>query len=333
MKDIIMLDHGSGGKKSAALVSEIFLPAFSNAALDTLGDGAVMAGADRLVMSTDSFVIAPRFFPGGDIGKLSVCGTVNDVCMAGGEPKYLSLGLILEEGLEVDELQSIAASIAMAAGEAGVHIVTGDTKVVERGKGDGVYINTAGVGFLRHAGLSPARMREGDAVIVSGAIGDHGTAVMLCRKDLGIQSSLCSDCAPLTGMCKALAAFGSDVRVLRDPTRGGVATALNEFVEGTGLCIELMEDDIPIREEVRAGCDLLGLDPLYCANEGKLIAVVAAERAEAVLSAIQNAPYGENAAIIGRVSARSAGRVLLHTGIAGTRMLTKLTGAALPRIC
>lgn len=333
MNDVITMDHGSGGKKSASLVQEIFLPAFANDALNALGDGAVLEGGANLVMSTDSFVIAPRFFPGGDIGKLAVCGTVNDVCMAGGAPKYLSLGMILEEGLPLDELRSVAASIAKAANEANVQIVTGDTKVVERGKGDGLYINTAGIGFLRHPGLSRERMREGDAVIVSGFVGDHGAAVMLARAELGIKSSLCSDCAPLTAMCASLAACGEAVRVLRDPTRGGVATALNEFVEDTPLCIELTEDAIPIRAETQAGCDLLGLDPLYCANEGKLVAVVDKEKAEEVLAAIRLAPYGENAAVIGTVSARSPGHVLLLTRAQGTRMLSKLTGAELPRIC
>ncbi len=333
MNDVITMDHGSGGRKSASLIREIFLPAFANDALNALGDGAVLAGGAQLVMSTDSFVIAPRFFPGGDIGKLCVCGTVNDVCMAGGAPKYLSLGMILEEGLPLTELRHVAASIAKAAKEANVQIVTGDTKVVERGKGDGVYINTAGIGVLRHPGLSPSRMCEGDAVIVSGFVGDHGAAVMLAREELGIKSSLCSDCAPLTAMCASLADLGEAVRVLRDPTRGGVATALNEFVEDTPLCIELTEDAIPIREETRAGCELLGLDPLYCANEGKLVAVVDSKRAEEALALIRRAPYGENAAVIGNVSARSPGHVLLITRARGTRMLAKLTGAELPRIC
>ena len=335
MEDIITMDHGSGGESSGALIEKIFLPAFEDPALDALGDGAVLpfeTGA-KLVCSTDSFVIAPRFFPGGDIGKLSVCGTVNDVCMAGGEPLYLTLGMILEEGLALEELRRITASIADTAKRAHVRIVTGDTKVVERGRGDGIYINTAGVGVLRHEGLSRARIREGDAVIVSGTLGDHGAAIMLSRQELGFCSSLSSDCAPLHEICRALYPLGDALRVLRDPTRGGAATALCEFVDSTPLCIELEEAAIPLREDTAEACAILGLDPLYCANEGKLLAIAAPEAAETALRAMQNAPYGKNAAIIGRVSARSPGRTILHTRAGGTRILTKLTGSPLPRIC
>ncbi len=335
MDDIITMDHGSGGAKSAELIEKIFLPAFKDPALDALGDGAVLPFEDgaQLVCSTDSFVISPRFFPGGDIGKLCVCGTVNDLCMAGGEPLYLTLGMILEEGLPLDELMRIVTSIAKTAKGCGVRIVTGDTKVVERGRGDGVYINTAGIGVLRHRGLSPLRICEGDAVIASGTLGDHGAAVMLAREELGFTSALRSDCAPLNEMCRALHPLGDALRVLRDPTRGGAATTLCEFVQGSTLCIELDESAVPIREDVESACDLLGLDPLYCANEGKLLAIVAKEAAKDALRHIKASPYGENAAIIGHVSARSAGRVLLHTKPGGTRVLSKLTGAQLPRIC
>ncbi len=335
MDGIITMDHGEGGKKTAALIEKLFLPAFSNPALESLGDGAVLSisSGDGLVCSTDSFVISPRFFPGGDIGKLSVCGTVNDICMAGGKPLYLTLGMILEEGLEISELERITESIAETAKACGVKIITGDTKVVERGRGDGIYINTAGIGTLRHSSLSPKNIKEGDAVIISGSVGDHGAAVMLSRDELGFESSLSSDCAPLDKICEALLPLGERLRVLRDPTRGGVATALCEFMENSPLCIEIDESAVPVRKEVKSACELLGLDPLYCANEGKLIAVVENESAKEALSMIKGAPYGENAAIIGNVSSKREGCVILHTDIGGTRILTKLAGSQLPRIC
>ena len=335
MQDCITLDHGSGGGKTAELIESVFLSAYGSEPLESLGDGAILPGAETLVCSTDSFVISPCFFPGGDVGKLSVCGTVNDVCMAGGKPLYLSVAMILEEGFPLDDLRRIAASIAKTAKSCGVRVVTGDTKVVERGHGDGIYINTTGIGALRHAGLGPSAIREGDAVLLSGTAGDHGTAVMLCRQELGLESGIQSDCAPLCGLCEALLPLGEGLRVLRDPTRGGVATTLCEFVEGSELCIELNETDIPIRADVKNGCELLGLDPLYCANEGKLLAVVAPECEEEALHALQSAPdgLGKNAAVIGHVSRRGAGRVLLNTRIGGTRVLTKLQGAQLPRIC
>lgn len=337
MQDCITIDHGSGGGKTSELIESIFLPAFGDPALKALGDGAVLpgTGACELVCSTDSFVISPYFFPGGDVGKLSVCGTVNDVCMAGGQPLYLSVGMILEEGLPLDDLRRITDSLAKTAASCGVRIVTGDTKVVERGHGDGIYINTTGIGVLRHAGLSPRRIKEGDAVLLSGTAGDHGAAVMLARRELGLDSDLKSDCAPLCALCEELLPLGEALRVLRDPTRGGVATTLCEFVEGTELCIELDEEAIPVRADVKNGCELLGLDPLYCANEGKLLAVVDPKDAQRALDALKNAPggLGANAAVIGGVSSRSAGRVLLNTAIGGTRVLTKLQGGQLPRIC
>lgn len=332
MDEIITLDYGSGGKKTASLIDELIVPAFRNPALAELGDGAVLTGGGQLVFSTDSFVVSPMFFPGGDIGKLSVCGTVNDISMCGGEPKYLSLAFIIEEGVKMDDLRRVVAAIKSAAETAGVQIVTGDTKVVERGKGDGLYINTAGIGILKYPGLSPKNMRDGDAVIVSGTVGDHGTAVMLARNDL-MEGSIASDCAPLNGLVDALFAAGADVRVLRDPTRGGVATTLNEFVEGSGLGIELDEGDIPVRPDVDAACNLLGLDPMYCANEGKLLAVVSAETAETALAALCGRAEGRNAAIIGKVGIRYPGRVVMATAFGGSRVLQKLTGAQLPRIC
>ena len=332
MEEIITLDYGSGGKKTSRLIEELLLPALDNPALRELGDGALLPGAEQLVFSTDSFVVAPRFFPGGDIGKLAVCGTVNDLAMCGGEPKYLSCALIIEEGLPLEELRRVIASLRDAAAAAGVQVVTGDTKVVEKGRGDGLYINTAGIGILRHAGLSPRAIREGDRVLVSGTLGDHGTAVMLARSGL-MEGELLSDCAALTGLVEALFASGAQVRVLRDPTRGGAATTLCEFVEGTPLGIELSEEAIPVRPGVRAACELLGLEALYCANEGKFLAVVPPEDAERALAALRAHPLGADAAEIGTVTARYPGRVTVKTAFGGQRVLQKLSGAQLPRIC
>ena len=331
-QDIITLDYGSGGRKTAQLIDELLLPAFRSDTLNALGDGAVLDLSGPLVFSTDSFVVSPLFFPGGDIGKLSVCGTVNDLAMCGGIPRYLSLSFIIEEGLAVEELKCIISSIARTARAAGVEIVTGDTKVVERGRGDGIYINTSGIGTLTYPGLSPDNIREGDAVLISGSIGDHGATVMMARNGLLEGSPLSSDCQPLHKLAKAAWSCGG-VRVLRDPTRGGVATTLNEFTESRNFSIELEADDLPIHPPVQAACDLLGLDPLYCANEGKLLAVVAPDRAEEVLHALQNTPGGEEAAVIGRVTGRAPGKVILNTFLGAGRVLSKLTGAQLPRIC
>ena len=333
MEELITLDYGSGGKKTASLIEKLILPQLDNPALRQLGDGAVVPGGEELVFSTDSFVVSPRFFPGGDIGKLAVCGTVNDICMSGGEPRWLSLALIIEEGLPAAELEQILSSVAKAAKETGVCIVTGDTKVVEKGKGDGVYINTAGIGVLRQPGLSPRAIRPGDRVLVSGTVGDHGAAVMLARNQNLVQGELKSDCAPLHRLCAALRQLGSGLRVLRDPTRGGVATTLCEFVEGTARSILLEEADIPVRPAVASACDILGLDPLYCANEGKLLAVVAPERAEEALALLRGLPEGENAAVIGTVGEQWPGRVAVRTALGGTRIAAKLAGAQLPRIC
>lgn len=330
MDDIITLDYGSGGKKTAALIDEIIVPELGNAALNSLGDGAVLEGG--LAFSTDSFVVSPLFFPGGDIGKLSVCGTVNDLAMCGAEPKYLSLALIIEEGLPAEDLRRVVASIKSAAEAAGVQVVTGDTKVVERGRGDGLYINTAGIGLVKYPGLGPDKMRPGDAVLLSGTAGDHGAAVMLARDGL-MEGEIRSDCAALNGLAFALLDSGAQVRVLRDPTRGGVATTLCEFAESAKLGIELDEAAIPVRRDVSAACALLGLDPLYCANEGKMLAVVAPEDAQSALAALRSRPEGENAAIIGRVTVERPGRVALRTAAGGARLLQKLTGAQLPRIC
>ena len=332
MDEIITLDYGRGGKKTGRLIEKLIVPALSNPALDALGDGAIVEGAEKLAFSTDSFVVDPIFFPGGDIGKLSVCGTVNDLAMCGAVPKYLSCSFIIEEGLPLEDLEKIVESIRCTAERAGVQVVTGDTKVVERGRGDKIYINTAGIGFVKYPGLSPKKLRDGDAVIVSGMVGDHGTAIMLARSGM-MQGKIMSDCAPLNGLCEAILGTGAEVRVLRDPTRGGVATTLNEFIEGTALGIELYEDKIPVRDQVRSACDMLGLDPLYCANEGKLLAVAAADDAERVLSAMRETEEGRDAAIIGRVSAGYPGKLVMDTAFGGKRILQKLTGAQLPRIC
>ena len=328
MDDIITLDYGSGGKKTAALIDEIIIPELGNNTLNALGDGAILDG--QLAFSTDSFVVDPLFFPGGDIGKLCVCGTVNDLAMCGAEPKYLSLALIIEEGLPTESLRRIVASIKAAAEAAGVAVVTGDTKVVERGRGDGVYITTSGIGVVRYPGLGPERMRPGDAVLISGTAGDHGAAVMLARDGL-MEGEISSDCAALNGLVRAVLESGAEVRVLRDPTRGGVATTLCEFAESAALGIELDEAAIPVRRDVSAACALLGLDPLYSANEGKLLCVVSADTADTALAALRAHPLGRDAAVIGRVT--GGGRVVLKTHTGGSRVLRKLSGAQLPRIC
>ena len=332
MEEIITLDYGSGGQKTAELIENLLVPAFRNPALEDLGDGAVLDGSGKLVFSSDSFVVSPWRFPGGDIGRLCVCGTVNDVCMAGGLPRYLSLSFILEEGFLLSDLKEIIASIAEEAKKTGVIIATGDTKVVEHGKGDGIYINTAGIGFLTASLPGKGGIQEGDAVLLSGSAGCHGAAVMMARAGLANGTSLLSDCSPLTGLSQAALQAGS-IRILRDPTRGGVATTLNEFVENGPLCIELEESCIPIDPPVEAACELLGLDPLYCACEGRMLAIVDAKDAEAVLSALRHTPGGEQAARIGTVTAARPGRVLLKTRIGGIRMLQKLSGMQLPRIC
>ena len=332
MDDIVSLDYGSGGKKSSRLIEKLILPRLYNPALGALGDGAVVEGGEKLAFSTDSFVVDPIFFPGGDIGKLAVCGTVNDLCMCGAEPKYLSCALIIEEGFSLAKLEQIIDSMACQCEKAGVQVITGDTKVVEKGRGDGMYINTAGIGLLKYPGLSPENIREGDSVIVSGSVGDHGTAVMLARSGM-MQGDTRSDCASLRGLTERMFCASGKLRVLRDPTRGGVATTLNEFIEGAGLGIELEEELIPVRPQVRAACDMLGLEPLYCANEGKLLAIVAPEDTEKLLEAMRQTPEGKDAALIGRVTREHPGTLALRTALGGRRILQKLTGAQLPRIC
>lgn len=335
MDEKITLDYGSGGLKTSELIESILLPAFKNDALSRLGDGAVLPGNDKLVFSTDSFVVSPWRFPGGDIGKLSVCGTVNDVCMAGGEPKYLSLSFIIEEGFSFQDFRDIVSSVAEEACACGVSIVTGDTKVVDAGKGDGIYINTAGIGFQRADLSGKESIRPGDAVLVSGTIGCHGATVMMARSGMLAENSpLRSDCAPLHEIsAAALDAAGPDIRVLRDPTRGGVATTLNEFTEGTPFSIELDGSALPVDPAVEATCDMLGLDPLYCACEGRMLIICSSDSADHILAAVRTFPGGKNAARIGTVTEDMPGKVLLRTPIGGRRILSKLTGIQLPRIC
>lgn len=336
----ITLSHGSGGKATHNLIESVFAPAFSNPMLERMDDSATfelsgLGSGSRLAFTTDSYVVSPLFFPGGDIGKLAVHGTVNDLAMAGAQPLYLSAGFILEEGFAIADLRRIAASMAAAAKEAGVSIVTGDTKVVQRGKGDGVYINTAGIGVVKASWpIGQLQARPGDKVLLSGSVGDHGIAIMLAREALDIEAEIQSDTAPLHELVATLlAAAGSSVHCLKDPTRGGVATALNEIALASEVSIALDQNAIPVRPEVRGVCELLGLDPLTIANEGKLLALVAPEKAEAALAALRSHPFGRDATIIGDVRAEPIGMVFLRTDIGGTRVLDMLVGDPLPRIC
>ncbi len=334
--DKILMAHGSGGQLSHDLVERVFLKHFYNPVLANLDDAAVLPSmsGSRFALTTDSYVIHPLFFPGGDIGKLAVCGTVNDLAMRGAQPLYLTAGFILEEGLSLADLERIVASMAATASAVGAQIVAGDTKVVERGSADGLFINTAGVGLVPEGvDVSGADAQPGDAVIVSGTIGDHGMAVMSQREGLSFSTPLVSDCAPLNGLVAAILGASSSVHCLRDPTRGGLATALNELARRSGAGIEIEETRIPVRDPVRGMCELLGLDPLYVANEGKLVAVVAEEDAEKVLAAMHAHEYGSEAVIIGRVTAEHAGRVVLRTTLGARRIVDMLVGEQLPRIC
>jgi len=332
----ITLSHGSGGKSTHNLIEGVFAPAFSNPLLDPMDDAATFAiDGTRMAFTTDTYVVSPLFFPGGDIGKLAVHGTINDLAMAGAAPLYLSAGFILEEGFPITDLRTIVASMAKAASEAGVSIVTGDTKVVQRGKADGLFINTAGVGVVRAAwSLGQTRLQPGDKVILSGPIGDHGIAIMLAREALDIETSVQSDTAPLHSLVATLLeAVGDGVHCLKDPTRGGVATSLNEMAIGSEVSIGLDEHTIPVHAEVRGACEILGLDPLTIANEGKLLAIVAPEKADSALAAMRTHPLGHEAAIIGSVQAEPPGMVFLRTDIGGMRVLDMLVGDPLPRIC
>lgn len=328
--------HGAGGKASAALVDAVFLEAFRNETLETLGDGAVLPlpSGDRLAFSTDSFVVSPRRFPGGSIGHLAVHGTVNDLAMMGAVPQWLSAAFVLEEGFSIAELKEIVADMAEAAAGAGVQIVTGDTKVVGKGAGDGVYITTAGVGLIPAAvQLGSSRVRPGDKVIVSGRIGDHGVAVMLARGELGISADVESDTAPLGELVQVLLAAAPGTCWLRDPTRGGVATVCNELARDTQLHVSLDEAALPVQNAVNGASEILGIDPLYVANEGKFVAVVPADQADAAVAAIRNHPLGAHAAVIGEIREEPPGIVIINTGFGGTRIVDMLVGDPLPRIC
>ena len=334
-KDTILLGHGSGGKLSAELVREVFLPALHNPILDRLDDQAIFAvGNQRLAMTTDSFVVKPLFFPGGDIGSLAVHGTVNDLAMGGAKPLFLSVAFIIEEGFAMDDLRRIVASLHRAANEAGVQVITGDTKVVERGKGDGVFINTTGIGIVPHElELSASRARPGDKVLLSGSIGEHGIAILAQREGLEFETTIQSDSAALHTLVADMLAASNAVRCMRDPTRGGVSSTLNEIAEQSQVGIELEERTMPIREEVRGACELLGLDPLYVANEGKLIAIVAPEAADLVLHAMRRHPLGSAATIIGTVNEDRQHLVTMRTSLGTTRIVDMLAGDQLPRIC
>jgi hydrogenase expression/formation protein HypE len=333
---IVLLAHGAGGRKSADLIRDVFLRHFANPALDLLGDSAILSvPAVRLAFTTDAFVVSPLFFPGADIGKLAVCGTVNDLACSGATPLALSAAFILEEGLDLAVLERIVASMHDAAAEVGVSIVAGDTKVVPRGSADQVFITTSGVGLIAD-GLtppSPNRAAPGDVVLLTGPIADHGMAVMTAREGLRLGTEIRSDCAPLAGLASALLAAAPDVHVLRDPTRGGLAAVLNEIAAQSGVCIEIDEAAVPVNEGVRVACELLGIDPLHVANEGKLVAIVPPDQAEAALAALRSHRYGADAAVIGRVQDGPSGRVHLKTVLGSLRLLDLPSGDLLPRIC
>lgn len=330
----ITLAHGSGGQLSRELVEGVFVRHFANDVLAELNDAATLRlPSAEIALTTDSYVISPLFFPGGDIGRLAVCGTVNDLAVSGAQPKYLSAGFIIEEGLPLETLERVVRSMAETARAAGVQIVAGDTKVVNRGAADGLFISTAGVG-VHPLGLKPANLRPGDTILVSGTLGDHGMAVMIGREGLAFDSALESDCAPLNGLiADLLSACPGQVRAMRDPTRGGLASTLNEWATAAGLGIEVQEAAIPLKEAVRGACELLGLDPLYVANEGKVVVGAAPEAAERALAALRSHPLGRDAAIIGRVTRSHAGRVVLQTPLGAHRLLDMLSGEQLPRIC
>ena len=332
----IVMGHGAGGRMSHQLIRTAFLSAFDNPALIAGDDAARLESTlhSHLAISTDSHVVFPLFFPGGDIGRLAVCGTVNDVSMLGARPLYLTAGFILEEGLPMETLQRVVASMKAAAEESGVQVVAGDTKVVQKGKADGLYITTSGVGVIRPGlTIGGAQAKAGDAILLSGPIGDHGMAVLDARGELGFQSTIRSDVAPLNHLIEAMLNASSRIHVLRDPTRGGLATTLNEIAAQSNAGILLYEERIPVRPEVRAACEMLGFDPLYIANEGKLVAIIAQEDAETVLQAMHSTRYGEEAVFIGEVTSTPQGRVLLKTALGSTRIVDMLAGEMLPRIC
>jgi hydrogenase expression/formation protein HypE len=333
-KEIVMA-HGSGGRLTHQLIQKFVLPQFRNDLLDPMHDGAIFSvNGSQFAFSTDSFVVNPVFFPGGDIGKLAICGTVNDLAMCGAKPLYLSAGFILEEGLSLEEFHRIIQSMKNTAAEAGVMLVTGDTKVVDRGKGDKIFINTSGIGLVEPGvRIHPGRAQVGDKIIINGPIAMHGIAIMSVRENLAFETEILSDCAPLNGLVAALLKAWPDVHVMRDPTRGGIASALNEIAGQAGVGVRLDEAAIPISEEVKGACEILGFDPLYVANEGKVLVIVPTAGADTVLNAMRQHPDGQGAAIIGEIVENHSGFVTLRTRVGGNRVVDMLSGEQLPRIC
>jgi hydrogenase expression/formation protein HypE len=331
----ILLAHGGGGRLMHQLLEKMFLPAFANPHLESRHDGAVLdLDKAKLAFTTDSYVVQPLFFPGGDIGALAVDGTVNDLAMCGARPLYISAGFIIEEGLPTETLWAIVCSMRREAEESGVQIVTGDTKVVERGKGDGVFINTAGIGVVEHdLDVTPEQIQPGDAILLSGDVGRHGIAVMIAREDLAMEATIESDCAPLADLVMNLFDAGIEIRCLRDLTRGGLATSLVEIAQSSGLAIRIDETAIPVAEEVMGACELLGFDPLYVANEGRFVAFVPPKDAERALSIMESHPQGKGSSVIGGVTDESTGRVTMKSTIGATRAIDMLSGEQLPRIC
>ena len=334
MHDRVLLAHGSGGKLSHELVERLMVPLFRNPLLEKLDDSALFPISGRLAFTTDSYIVSPIFFPGGDIGKLAVCGTVNDLSMVGARPLYLSLSFIIEEGFPMADLERVARSVQEAAREARVTVITGDTKVVDRGSADGLFVNTAGLGEVPEGvDVSGSNARPGDAVILSGPIGDHGIAVMSRREGLSFASHVESDVAPLNHLVQAMLEASPRIHALRDPTRGGLASSLNEIARQSGVGIHIEEEMVPVRDAVRGACEMLGLDPLYVANEGRLVAFVPGEDAERVLQAMREHRYGSQACFIGRVREEHPGRVVMRTRLGTSRIVDMLTGEPLPRIC
>jgi hydrogenase expression/formation protein HypE len=331
----ILLEHGSGGLLMNNLIHNIFMPVLRNDYLDSLGDSAVLRiGSKRICFTTDSYVVDPIFFPGGDIGTLAVNGTVNDISMCGGKPEFLSMGLILEEGFPLSDLEKIIDSVGKAAEKAGVQVVTGDTKVVAKGSADKIFINTSGIGIVEYKKEISARSIEpGDVVIVSGTIGDHGSAILSTRQDLGFRSDILSDCVPLNGLVEAILKASPNIRFMRDATRGGLGAILVEVTQQSGLSMEVNEPKIPVRSDVRGLCEILGLDPIFIANEGKMVVICPEKDAQKVLSSMKAHQYGKDAAIIGSLSEGTRARVVLSTIIGGTRELDLPEGELIPRIC
>jgi hydrogenase expression/formation protein HypE len=332
----IRLVHGGGGSFSHRLVEEVFLPVFGNPELNMLNDSAIVdVPSDRLAFTTDSFVVDPPFFSGGDIGRLAVCGTVNDLAAVGAQPLVFCAGFILEEGLSIEELKRIVRSMKAAADEAGVRIVAGDTKVVQKGKGDGIFINTSGIGVFKNGQhpVSGSGAKPGDIVVLSGPLGRHGLAVLLSRENLGLQNTIQSDVAPLNGLVQSMLNAITDIHAMRDATRGGLGVVLNEIARQSGVGIEIEEEAIPVPENVKGACELLGFDPLYIANEGVLVAFTTTDKADALVRAMRKSRYGKEACVIGRVTDEPKGKVLLKTRIGSRRIVDIISGEQLPRIC